>query len=205
MKQFYSNLSNGVSLKKTSIYFKLLGDLDELNCAIGMSKSLWLIEKPNVSIHSNILNTIQCLLMDISNFIENPPWHELKPIKGDVNDLIEKWIYTFSIDVVEINKIEKLTDYLNSSLVLKNRYIPGNNTLVSSIHICRSITRRCERNYIEFLDSNLVCYNVYNTIDIQFNTIQMYLNKLSNFFFILSHTLSVALDVTEELYSKSKK
>ena len=163
----YSSLYNGISLKKSSIYFKLLGDLDELNCHIGMSKSLWkdIIDKPdkvyNIIVNYNILTHIQCMIMDISSFIATPPWHENKPIKGNVEDCIHSWIEKVGFDEQKISEIEKYIDYLDSlTPSIKNFVVPGNNTLVSSIHICRTVTRRCERSYIKFLNSDLIYYGV---------------------------------------------
>jgi cob(I)alamin adenosyltransferase len=217
-----SSLYNGIRLTKTSIYFKLLGDLDELNCHIGMAKSYWkekndyllnerytdLIDThlvDNFVSIGNILTKIQCLIMDISSFIATPPWHELKPIKGDIEELIETWISKVSIDFNEIKRTEILIDKYESFLPpIKNFVVPGNNVLVSSIHICRSVTRRCERSYIEFLQSDLLCYNVYEHVDYHFNNVQVYLNRLSDFFFVISRFLSFSLNVEEECYSKSK-
>jgi len=217
-----SSLYNGIRLTKTSIYFKLLGDLDELNCHIGMAKSYWKEKNDEfknnkitdfIDTHlvddfvniGNILTKIQCLIMDISSFIATPPWHELKPIKGDIEELIETWINKVSIDFNEIKRTEILIDKYESFLPpIKNFVVPGNNVLVSSIHICRSVTRRCERSYIEFLQSDLLCYNVYEHVDCHFNNVQVYLNRLSDFFFVISRFLSFSLNVEEECYSKSK-
>jgi cob(I)alamin adenosyltransferase len=217
-----SSLYNGIRLTKTSIYFKLLGDLDELNCHIGMAKSYWkekndyLLNKCYTSLIDlhlvddfvsigNILTKIQCLIMDISSFIATPPWHELKPIKGDIEELIETWINKVSIDFNEIKRTEILIDKYESFLPpIKNFVVPGNDILVSSIHICRSVTRRCERSYIEFLQSDLLCYSVYEHVDCHFNNVQVYLNRLSDFFFVISRFLSFSLNVEEECYSKSK-
>jgi cob(I)alamin adenosyltransferase len=143
--------------------------------------------------------------MDISSFIATPPWHELKPVKGDIEELIETWISKVSIDFNEIKRTEILIDRYESFLQpIKNFVVPGNDILVSSIHICRSVTRRCERSYIEFLQSDLLCYGVYEHVDCHFNNVQVYLNRLSDFFFVISRFLSFSLNVEEECYSKSK-
>jgi len=227
-------LYNGTRLSKSSIYFKLLGDLDELNCHIGMSKSLWkeYLDKSEIKLYNapgagamfyrdkpssdtnlyyewyniSILTEIQCIIMDISSFIATPPWHETKPIKGNIDDCINDWVSKVGFDEDTIINIEKYIDRLDSLVQpITNFIVPGNNTLVSSIHICRSVSRRCERSYIELLQSDLIYYGIYDKIDSEFKNIQIYLNRLSDMFFALSRFLAQSLEITEECYSKKKK
>jgi len=225
-----SSLYNGTRVPKTSVYFKLLGDLDELNTFIGMSKSLWkeIISKSDVKVYNrsngiyrdlpsidtglyyewynyHVLTSIQCTIMDISSFIATPPWDENKPIKGDINEFIENWENKASVDPVIINQIEKFIDRLDSLCPpITNFVVPGNDQLVSSIHICRTISRRCERSYLEFLEADLLYYGVYDSVDAHFKNVQIYLNRLSDMFFALSRFLAVSLEITEECYSKKK-
>jgi len=228
-----SSLYNGIRLSKTSIHFKLLGDIDELNSHIGMAKSLWkqIIDTSDVKVYSapgagamfyrdkpstdtnlyyewyniNILTEIQCTLMDISTFIATPPWHENKKISGDVFEHIEKWISKVGFDKHKIKKIESWIDRFDELCPpIKNFVVPGNNVLVSSVHICRTVSRRCERLYIEYLQSDLICYRVYSSVDEQFDTIEIYLNRLSDFFFALSRFLAHSQNVQEDHYSRQR-
>ena len=69
-----SSLYNGSRVSKTSEYFSVLGDLDELNSHIGMSKSYWKASPdgdylPDWDNVGSILTDIQCNIMDISSFI----------------------------------------------------------------------------------------------------------------------------------------
>ena len=222
-----SSLYNGDRLKKSNIYFKLLGDLDELNSHIGMSKSLWKNEvkglysapgaggniyrdKPSVDTglyyewyDIEILTEVQCIIMDISSLIATPPWTENRPIRGD--NFIEKWQSKIGFDATKINNIETFIDRLDSLVEpITNFVVPGNNTLVSSIHICRTVARRCERSLIEFLESDLNYLGVYSQIDKNYHNIQIYLNRLSDMFFALGRFLAKSLNVTEECYSKRR-
>jgi cob(I)alamin adenosyltransferase len=223
-----SSLYNGSRQPKTSIYFKLLGDIDELNSNIGMSKSLWKEKITNSKFqfynrsngiyrelpclesglyyewfNPDILTSIQCILMDISSFIATPPWDQNKPIRGDISEFIEEWIKKVGINDLIITQIEKYIDRLDSLVKpIKNFVVPGNDVLVSSVHICRTITRRCERSYLEFLESGLEYYNIYENIDIHFKNILIYLNRLSDMFFVLARFLAMSLESKEECYSK---
>jgi cob(I)alamin adenosyltransferase len=142
--------------------------------------------------------------MDISSLIATPVWDIQHPIVGNVYDHIEKWVNKVSIDQENITNIEKLIDRLDSLLPpIKNFVVPGNNTLVSSIHICRTVARRCERSFLNLLNE-LEYYSVYGEIDIHFNVVKIYLNRLSDFFFVFSRFIAMTLEVQEDHYSKSK-
>jgi cob(I)alamin adenosyltransferase len=226
-----SSLYNGTRVEKTSHYFKLLGDLDELNSNIGMSKSLWkqAIDKSEFKVYNrangmyrelpcidsgryyewynaDVLTNIQCTLMDISSFIATPPWDLTKPIRGDIDEFIEKWAERISVDESIVSDIEAFIDRLDSLVKpITNFVVPGNDLLVSSIHVCRTVARRCERSYLEFLESGLLYYGVYDNVDIHFQTVQIYLNRLSDMFFALSRFLAMSMDVEEECYSRRRK
>jgi len=226
-----SGLYNGTRVSKTSLYFKLLGDLDELNTHIGMAKSIWkdLIDKSEFKFYNrsngiykdlpcldtgryyewynpDVLTNVQCIIMDISSFIATPPWDQNKPIRGDIDDFIDNWAKRVTVNNLIIPDIEKFIDRLDILVKpITNFVVPGNDLLVSSIHVCRAVARRCERSYLEFLESDLVYYGIYETVDTHFNNVQIYLNRLSDMFFALSRFLSMTLKVEEECYSKNKK
>jgi cob(I)alamin adenosyltransferase len=143
--------------------------------------------------------------MDISSLIATPPWTESKPIRGDIESFIENWKNRVGFDATRIKTIEKFIDRLDSLVEpITNFVVPGTDTLVSSIHICRTIARRCERSFIEFLESDLKFLGVYEPIDKEYSNLQIYLNRLSDMFFALGRFLAKSLDVTEECYSKRR-
>jgi cob(I)alamin adenosyltransferase len=200
----YSKLYNGIFLEKTSIYFTILGDIDELNCHIGMAKAYW-EESGFNTISYSILTEIQCIFMDISKLIGSPPWHKLKPIRGDVMEVLDSWVIDHSLNDLHIPLLEKYIDFLESQTPpIKEGSIPGTNKLVSSLHICRAVAKRCERHYNIFLQSDLEYYGVYSSIDHEYKKIQIYLNRVSDLFFVLSRFVGTGLGVKEEIYSKSK-
>ena len=226
-----SSLYNGTRVEKTSCYFKLLGELDELNSHIGMAKSLWK-EKINQGefkvynrcngmyrqlpcidsglyyewFNADVLTNIQCTIMDISSFIATPPWDTTKPIRGDIDEFIEKWSDRVGVDHNVVPDIENFIDRLDSLVKpITNFVVPGNNLLVSSIHVCRTVARRCERSYLEFLESGLIYYGVYDNVDTHFENVQIYLNRLSDAFFALSRFLAMSTSTEEECYSRRRK
>ena len=68
---------------------------------------------------------------------------------------------------------------------LKNFILPGGHLAVSSAHICRTVCRRAER----------LC--VLETIP---EDILIYLNRLSDYFFVVSRTISHKMNVPEKIW-----
>lgn len=92
-------------------------------------------------------------------------------------------------DVVDL---ETQIDAYNSALPeLKNFIIPNGNRAVSYAHICRTVCRRAE---IEVLN----CLNVDNSERV--SIIAKYLNRLSDFFFVLARHISHCNEIDEKIW-----
>jgi cob(I)alamin adenosyltransferase len=218
-----SSLYNGERVKKDSVYFECLGDLDELNSNLGLVKAFWRDEMDSSIIKlynapgagamfykhekcvdsgkyyewfnlSKYIHEIQCNLMNISTQIATP-------FKGNFNE----WISKVGINTSVISDIEKNIDRLDSVLPpLKNFVVPSGNKLISQIHVCRSITRRCERTYVRILNWGDLSNSTENGIlTEQMNIPKIYLNRLSDYFFALSRFVAMTLEIEEDLYSRN--
>jgi cob(I)alamin adenosyltransferase len=218
-----SSLYNGSRVPKSNVIFECLGDIDELNSNLGMLKAYYLseLDKQTIKVYNapgagamvyrtekgidsgkyyewfNLYETItkiQCLNMDISALIATPP-DESDP------ESLEKWYNKVKVESSIYTDIESDIDRLDSILKpITNFVVPPGNFLVSQTHICRTITRRCERHYI----SSLMISNN-EKINEQYSIVKKYLNRLSDYFFMLSRFISMSLEVDEDLYSKRTK
>jgi len=224
-----SSLYNGTRKCKNSIIFKFLGDFDELNCHLGMVKAFHSDEiglhdikiytspsdifyKDKVVINSDkyyewfslkdYIHKIQINIMDISAFIATPPYNN--KVRGDMLEHLEKWILKVGFSEDHSIELEKQIDRLDSILPpLKNFVVPSGNKLISQIHIARAITRRCERTFIDLYKTEYYEYvGVYEMIDIQINNVRLYLNRLSDYLFMLARFVGMSLDIQEDLYIK---
>ena len=198
-----TSLPNGIRMSKTSIYFDLLGDFEELECHINTSKCLWkevLDTKVDTHLYDywkdyRILDEIKSFIKSITKCIGNPPWHEIKPLKGDTENTINTWINSYGINHFKIVDIETLIErYKLLCIITKTEIITP---LICAINHCTAITRRCERNYLKFLGSDLLFYGVYEMVDDQFNNIQKLLNRLSEFFSVVSNFISYCIEIEE--------
>lgn len=145
------------------------GSVDELSSFIGL-----LIEKVSLS-DKIFLTEIQNDLYIIMSLLSGAP---VKPGAG---------LYLVKNTSLElkVKKIEKKIDEIETKLPKLTRFIlPQGNTVSVLFHIARAVCRRAERESVDF-------FNISKTIE-QLNnrTIIKYLNRLSDFFFVLARFYS---------------
>jgi len=157
-------LNNGTRRLKNDIIFKCLGDLDELNCNLAMAK---VICKEENSIEK--INLIQNKIMEISAFVATPPYDSTVKIKN-MELHLEEW--------------NENVGFENTLLIEKSTKSNIDNKFSAQINICRAITRRCERSFID-LYTSCDYLNVYGIIDYNINNIADYLNMLSHYLLII--------------------
>jgi cob(I)alamin adenosyltransferase len=87
----------------------------------------------------------------------------------------------------DINYLENEIDQMNLSLEpMKNFILPGGHTVVSFCHIARCICRRAERKTVELNETEIVNDDVL-----------IYLNRLSDYLFVLARKLSLENKINE--------
>jgi cob(I)alamin adenosyltransferase len=93
----------------------------------------------------------------------------------------------FQPDPDSILKIEKEIDSMENKLRPLEKFImPGGNILVSYCHITRCVCRRAER-----------AVSMLNITDKTPENISQFLNRLSDYLFVLSRIISLELDIEE--------
>jgi cob(I)alamin adenosyltransferase len=129
-------------------------------------------------------------------------------MKSKINKILDKSFYITnsgsyilkkSFNENELNIIKK---ELNILPKITNFVVPSGNSLIAQIHICRAITRRCERRFVDLYYLNCEYTKVYELIDKQISNIGIYLNRLSDYLFMLSRFVGMTLLVEEDLYKK---
>jgi len=149
-----TSLYDGTRTGKDSIYFDVLGNNDELTSRIGLVYVLMKDRSDSLDI-SNILRNIQSTIQDI-------------------NSNIAKAKVTISED--KVTELEKYIDIMTSELPTLTKFIlPGENFVDANIHMCRTQTRKVEREL----------WIMNQTIEID-KVICQYMNRLSDFFFTLA-------------------
>jgi cob(I)alamin adenosyltransferase len=167
-----TSLYGGKRVNKDDLKVECYGTIDELNAFMGLV---------NDSIQNNsdkaFITSIQNDLFLIGSIIATPTAEE------NAN----KRLKTLELKSTEIIKIEEKIDIYDKILDPMTHFIlPGGHTTVSYCHTARSICRRAERRLVSLMKIE----------DID-NNILIYLNRLSDFLFILARKLAKDLQINE--------
>ncbi|MEN8788136.1 MAG: cob(I)yrinic acid a,c-diamide adenosyltransferase, partial [Flavobacteriaceae bacterium] len=157
--------------------------VDELNSWIGMLRDQDL-EKSDVEMLMSIQNNLFTLGAMLAT---DPNKAVLKSGKERLDIPL--------IHEEDIRKLEQAIDLMNEVLPPMTHFIlPGGHQIVSSCHIARTVCRRAER-MTSLLNEN-------EPLD---KVILTYLNRLSDFLFVLARKLSSQFKVEEVKWIPSKK
>jgi cob(I)alamin adenosyltransferase len=163
-----TSLSGGRRVPKHSIRVEAYGSVDELVAWIGLLRD----HKENQK-RKELLIYVQNQLMRcaaaLASDSKNPKSKKILP-DPDCISLIEK----------EIDIMEEALPPLN------NFILPGGNILVSYCHIARCVCRRAERAVL-----------MLNKTEESPEIVNKFLNRLSDFLFVLSRTICLELDAEE--------
>jgi len=170
-------------ISKNSNIVKFLGDLDELNAYIGTLKA-----------DLFIINSTENSLEDVYSWITRIQ-HTLFDIGGTVcSENIEIF------DEKAVVFLEEIIHKINQDLPpLKDFVLPGGSQLGAKAHVSRTVCRRAERSFINLIENNLE-YKKY-----QKSPILPYINRLSDFFFVLSRQLDRLCNLEEQTWEANKK
>ena len=96
---------------------------------------------------------------------------------------------------IEVRKMEKIIDKLEGDLpVLSNFILPGGTVLASHLHCARSLSRRTERGMISLSKKRKVDPRIL-----------VYMNRLSDFLFMLARFVNAGAGLKEEIWLAGKR
>jgi cob(I)alamin adenosyltransferase len=163
-----TSLSGGRRLPKHDIRIEAFGTIDELIAWIGMLRSY----KENDNRKEKLVYIQRQLMASVavlSSDSKNPSAKVVLPETGCITFLEH-----------EIDKMEESLKPLESFI------LPGGNIVVSHCHIARCVCRRAERAVLRL-----------NEREYSPEIIYKFLNRLSDYLFVLSRLLSLELDNEE--------
>ena len=176
-------LFGGTRVKKYNLRIESYGTVDELNSYIG------LIKDQDISDYSKeSLLKIQNELFTLGAMLATPP--EKETLKSGKERLNIPKIEDTSIVFLE-NEIDKMDAVLPQ---MTHFVLPGGHQAVSFCHIARCVCRRAERLTVELNDQENIN-----------EAILKYLNRLSDYLFVLARMLSKDLSVVEIKWIPEKK
>jgi cob(I)alamin adenosyltransferase len=163
-----TSLIGGTRVPKHHIRIESYGTVDELNSWIG------LIRDQSISAgQAALLIEIQDRLFTIGSSLASDP----DKSRMKIPDLTE----------ADVLRLEQEMDKMNESLPeMRNFVLPGGHTTVSYCHIARCVCRRAERSTIHLAETEFVA-----------ELVIIYLNRLSDYLFVLSRSLTSTLQAKE--------
>ncbi len=180
-----TQLATGQCVSKSNVRIEAYGTVDELNAVVGMLRDT--IQAANVS-------TVDCadIILMIAK-IQN----ELFDVGGELS-VPSEVLNTALQQVVQsadIQRLEMEMDAFNERLPpLSNFVLPGGHIANSAAHLARTVCRRAERAVVRMSEEIAVRGEA-----------KIYLNRLSDWFFVLSRELSRRHGVEEVIWAQNKK
>lgn len=170
-----TGLFGGTRLPKHHIRIEAYGTVDEFNSVIG-----WLMTFIQEDATKNFLQNIQSRLFTVGSNLASDPAKEM--ITPDLTD-------------EDINVIEEAIDVMQQILPeLKHFILPGGSASVSAAHLARTVCRRAERRCVALAFESVVD-----------SKIILYLNRLSDYFFVLARWLGYNEGIEEIKWIPRKK
>ncbi len=168
-------LYGGTRVPKHNLRIDSYGTIDELNSYLGLVRD----QQIDQNSHNSILQ-IQDKLFTVGAILATPPEKAL--LKNG-----KKRLAISLITPEDLQFLEDEIDKMNNELAPMTHFIlPGGHQTVSFCHIARTICRRAER---------LAC--ALHEIDPLESTTLQYLNRLSDYLFVLARKLSQDLQAKE--------
>ncbi len=163
----FTSLWSGERVPKSSLRVEACGALDELNCAIGITRAA-----SPTALSENYLAAIQRRLFSLgADLATTGSRHRA----AHVGQLDVAWL-------------EAEIDRLESQLPpLKNFLLPGGSTAAAQVHLARAICRRTERIIVSLSNDEEIS-----------REILAFLNRLSDFLFVLARYENLVSGVPEE-------
>ena len=168
-------LFGGTRVPKDHIRIESYGTVDELNSHIGLIR-----DQEIETHHKEILIEIQDRLFTIGAILATPPEKEVKK-NGELR------LKKLGIIDSDIELLEKEMDAMEEALPQMTHFIlPGGHSSVSYCHIARCVCRHAERLAVHLDHNEPVAENAIK-----------YLNRLSDYLFVLARKLSSELKADE--------
>lgn len=172
-----TSLVGGVRISKSDIRLESYGTVDELNAHIGL-----LCTEVSDDTILSFLYRIQSNLFVVGTHL--------------ATDQSQTPLYASAIlDVKEIEVVEKEIDSILIELPESTGFVlPGGGKAGALCHVCRTICRRAERRVISLSEQAIVG-----------EEIMRYLNRLSDYFYVLSKKLNIIDKIEEKTWYKPCK
>ncbi|MBQ9652514.1 MAG: cob(I)yrinic acid a,c-diamide adenosyltransferase [Prevotella sp.] len=171
-----TSLIGGVKVKKTNARIEAYGTVDELSAHLGMLAS-WMKDGEDKDL---IIRTQRNLFTVCSYLATDKTQTPLAP--------------SYTLPAGETDILEEQIDLINASIPQQTAFIlPGGSHEAALAHVARTVCRRAERRIFFLAEST--------ELD---NEVTHYINRLSDYLFVLARKLNFIDGVREKTWTKQK-
>jgi cob(I)alamin adenosyltransferase len=184
-----THLVGGDCVDKSNPRVDCYGNIDELNCFIGLATTCLeneslISSQEKTTLHSELIR-IQHELFNLGSIIAC----ETAEIKARLPKLTPEQIKDLE------NSIDRMTAALPE---LTNFILPGGSILASHLHVARSVCRRAERSLVGLIQLLQPSASTAN----DFQTELIYLNRLSDYLFTCARFANSLLSKKDRIWEK---
>ena len=177
-----TSLYGGTRVSKAAARVESYGTLDELNAFIGLAKA-------EIS-DGKVLNQLQKIQFDLFTVGSETATPTDKLILANGKNRLD-----LMISEEEITELERWMDDLDASLEpLQFFILPSGGKAAASVHVCRTVCRRAERAMVHLNETEEVRPELIK-----------YLNRLSDYLFILARFISKISGEKEDFWNPSER
>lgn len=170
-----TSLVGGVRIKKSDIRLEAYGTVDELNACVGLLVAMMTEEEDKA-----ILERIQCNLFNVGTHLATD--QSCTPLYASAK-----------LGISETELMEKEIDALLSGLPAADGFVlPGGTPAAAQAHVCRTVCRRAERRVVALMGEAVVSPEI-----------QQYMNRLSDYFYVLAKKLNFIAGRSEKKWHNS--
>lgn len=178
-----TSLVGGERVSKTDVRLEAYGTVDELSANVAYLRDMMMadteLQDEMVQEKDELLGSLSLLMNVSAGLAAEESAKSMIPL----------------IEESDITAIEQSMDRMSSELSPINRFtVPGGHPLISISHIARTVCRRAERSALRVVDSGV-------SVD---ELSLKYLNRLSDYLYLMGRLLAQRLEI-EELYWQGKK
>jgi cob(I)alamin adenosyltransferase len=169
-----TGLVGGSRIPKASARITAIGEVDELNAAVGMARA----SDARSQLDTN-LAWIQSRLFDLGAELASPPGSRMSfaMLDSDASSRLERSIDEFTADLPP----------------LKNFILPGGSQMAAHLHMARSICRRAERSVLAL-----------HSHEPQRREVLIFLNRLSDWLFVAARKANQVENVEDVAWHGSQ-
>lgn len=172
-----TSLVGGVRVEKTNARIEAYGTVDELSAQLGMLASFM-----KDGDDKNLIYRTQRNLFTVCSYLATDKTQTpLAP--------------SYTLDPGEVTVLEQEIDTINASIPPQTTFIlPGGSHEAAIAHVCRTVCRRAERRIFKL--------NEQTELDPE---VLQYMNRLSDYLFVLARKLNFIYGVREKIWKKPCK